>query len=699
MNRTHSKSQGFFAFGAAAFFGAFLVFLVQPLIAKYILPWFGGSPAVWSICVVFFQLLLLVGYGYAHLLTTYLTPLKQAVVHSGFLLLALFFLPIIPSESWRPSGADDPTWRILLLLLTCLGLPYGILSATGPLLQSWFAKARPHVSPYRLYALSNVGSLLSLIAYPFLVDPLLSRRQQAWGWSVAMMGFASLCSYCAYCFWRDTQDLNLENLIQVSPVETPAKTVDAPPSIESRLLWMGLPACASVLLLAVTNHLTQNVAPVPFLWVMPLSIYLLSFVLCFDHQRWYVRPVFAIGLFFTSIFVGKMLGRKYYDLTLRTELVGFGLFLFVACMVCHGELYRIRPGASRLTGYYLSIAAGGAIGGMFVTLVAPRVLRDYFELHIGIVACGAMTAYLLRNERWLVPHATVPRFVVRIGMWLAVLAVGIQLMRRGISAHRTDLAIWRNFYGTLAVYPRETGGGPVMEMRHGTVPHGSQFIDPIRRGQPTSYYGPDTGVGRAIRVLQSRGPVSMGVVGLGVGTLASYGRTGDTLRIYEINPDVKRLAEQHFSYLKDSQATVNVVMGDARLSLEREQPQQFDVLILDAFSGDSIPMHLMTREAVACYCRHLKRGGILAVHVSNVFLDLEPVVWRLAEAFHLRSVIFVEDKADEKLALEPADWMLLSEDAAILDSTEIATVSRPAKGSSKVLLWTDDRAALWPIVR
>ncbi|MEZ0265981.1 MAG: spermidine synthase [Phycisphaerae bacterium] len=695
------RAAGILVYAAAVFAGAFLVFLVQPLIGKYILPWFGGSPAVWSTCLLFFQLLLLAGYAYAHLLTTRLRPTGQAVVHTVLLAAALAALPIIPAEHWKPGPDDDPSVRILLLLATTLGVPYAALAATGPLLQAWFAAARPGVSPYRLYALSNVGSLLALLCYPTLIEPFLTRRQQAWAWSIGLAVFAVLCAACAWQFRRAAR---------FAPPARPATPAVAAGSRERRPVfrWLALPACATALLLAVTNQLTQNVAPIPFLWVLPLAIYLLTFVVCFDSPRWYVRPLFALGLLVTTVYACRMVGLAYYDLTLGSQVVGYGAFLLAACIVCHGELYRLRPdpASGLLTRYYLMIAAGGAAGGLFVALIAPRVFTDYYEFHIAAVACAALAAWQFRDLAPFVPaRRGWPRTAAHAMMALAVVGLAFLLTRSALRTHRADVAVARNFYGTLAVYPMtRAGGAELLVMRHGTVPHGAQFTDPARRRQPTTYYGPDTGVGRAIVALRGdrATPLHVGVVGLGVGTLAAYGQAGDRFRFYEINPAVRRLAEAYFTFLADTPATVTHVAGDARLTLDREPGgQQFDLLVLDAFNGDAVPTHLLTREAVVLYARHLRAGGVLAVHVSNAFLDLEPVVARLAADAGFHAVIFVpDDKAvDVAGGNDPADWVILTTDPALLAHPKLREGSRPATAGRRDVRWTDDFSALFPVLR
>ncbi|MFM7742779.1 MAG: ferrichrome ABC transporter permease, partial [Verrucomicrobiota bacterium] len=402
-----------FAFSLTIFWGAFLIFLVQPLIARFILPWFGGGPAVWTTCMLFFQLLLLGGYAYAHFSISRLTPRRQVITHLGLLALAVALLPITPGDAWKPTDGSNAAGHILLLLLGCLGLPYLVLSATGPLLQAWFSKANPGVSPYRLYALSNVGSLLALLIYPFYLEPQLSRQAQADGWSWGLAIYAGLTAWCGLKVWKSAA---------ADGTATKQEDEEAPASAGRKLLWFALPACGVMLLLAITNKLCQDIAVVPFLWVLPLSLYLLSFIISFDSPRWYHRGVWLPLL---AALLGMVLWNLYQaeshpDITpLATLYLGT---MFVACMVCHGEVYRLRPGASRLTGFYLSLSAGGAAGGLFVALIAPFVFPDYFELHLALFLTAALVLLVLRQDQdrpfrqgparwaWAVPFVALAAF-------------------------------------------------------------------------------------------------------------------------------------------------------------------------------------------------------------------------------------------------------------------------------------------------
>lgn len=683
------------AFGLSIFTGAFLLFLVQPLIAKFILPWFGGSPAVWTTCMLFFQVLLLGGYAYAHLISSRLKPRQQAIVHLALLGIALLLLPITPSESWKPTDESNPTWRILLLLLVNLGMPYLILSATGPLMQAWFSRVKPGVSPYRLYALSNVGSLLALIGYPLFVETNLSRHAQAVMWSVGLGLFAICCAWCALKVWSCHAQENAGPAAEVI-----AATETAAPA-NHRWLWFALPACASVLLLAVTNKICQDIAVIPFLWVLPLSLYLLTFIISFDSPRWYRRPLWLPLL---AVALGALIWDHRWS-TGYSILRDVGIYLgtlFVSCLVCHGELYRIRPSARSLTGFYLMISAGGAFGGIFVAVVAPAIFRHYIELEISFVLVAALVLAVLFVDRASWFRGGRPRWAW--GLLLAAFGgMGWHFYTQARDLLSDNLEVTRNFYGVLKVYQSfETiDTGDKIVLMHGGTTHGFQYLAEDRRHLATTYYSGSSGIGLAMKHHATARDRRLGVVGLGAGTLALYGRPNDYLRIYEINPEVPRIARQHFTFLPECQATNEVILGDARLSLEREPDQQFDILALDAFSSDAIPVHLLTKEAFAIYERHMKKDGVIAVHISNRYLNLQPIVLELAKHFHYDFAIIADNDVEEREAetgdngAYTSDWVLLSKDRDFLHSKAIwNSSSEPDEYSPKIRMWTDEESNL-----
>lgn len=758
-------------YAATIFLGAFLLFQVQPLMGKFILPWFGGGPGVWTTCMLFFQALLLGGYAYAHELTQRLRPKPQAWVHLVLLALAVASLPIMPGERWKPLGGGNPSLQILALLTVCVGLPYFVLSCTGPLLQQWFFNRFPGRSPYRLYALSNVGSLLALISYPFLVEPRLTRKTQAFVWAIGLVLYVVGCAWCALRNSRvAAQARPAEEVPPVSPPCGAARklVLQLRATVLQKMLWVLLPAVASVLLLATTNKLCQDVAVIPFLWVAPLSLYLLSFIICFDREQWYQRVPFTVALVATAV---AWCWALYHGASwpVWRQLVIYCSGLFICCMVCHGEVYRLRPPAEKLTGFYLGIAAGGALGGLFVALGAPLVFANYYELHWGLFLCASLLLLicLFEGSRWLPgktpdqawlwlacllpilafagldrclahlgsthnafskPFAT----ALRIAMWFFLgfmllswiirqrprkfiywrplaclwLLLGVGLLGAALwnQAHVSEpdkLLRSRNFYGVLTVYEHDRNDPKSQHLllQHGRITHGMQFVDPEEATWPTSYYAPGSGVGLAFEALPPDHH-RIGVVGLGTGSLAVYAKPGDYLRVYEINPQVIELATSRFSYLRRCAGKTEIVPGDARLSMEREPSQQFDVLALDAFSGDAIPAHLLTREAFELYGRHLKTNGVIAVHISNHFLDLEPVVRAMAKEFQFYAAVIDYDENPEEWWLYSSTWVLLTRDETLLQMPEISAVASPLLGARrKEVLWTDDFTSLFQVLK
>jgi len=689
-------------FPLTIFTGAFLLFLVQPLVGKFILPWFGGSPAVWTVCMVFFQIVLLAGYAYADVLVRLFNTKRQAIVHVIVILLACVVLPITPSAGWKPVPGEDaePTWRIILLLLATLGLPYFLLSTTGPLLQAWFARLNPGKSPYRLYALSNLGSLLALVFYPTLMEPNLSRVAQSRAWSVGLVVFAALCAACA---WRARGTdvgtvLSSENDLQHGLLATGASA----PSALSRLLWLLLPACASAFLLATTNTICQEIAVIPFLWVLPLGLYLLSFVLTFDSPRWYRRGVWIPLLIASIVGVVYFMVRRGDAPSVGRQIALNAGALFVACMVLHGELVRRRPDPSRLTSFYLMVSLGGALGGIFVAVVAPRIFTGYFELHVTLLATAGLVLLTVLSDPTRRRGGDRRLFVGGMGVAaMLLLAYALHFHAGSTLADASVVSRSRNFYGVLTVYERNARQ-PEMRYRllhYSGITHGLQFGAPSLRRLPTTYYGTESGVGLAVRSLDASRPRHVGMVGLGVGTLAAYARAGDSVRAYDINPDIVRLARSDFTFLSDTAGTVDVVLGDARLALEAESPNEFDLLAVDAFSGDAIPVHLLTKQAFELYFRHVKAGGIVAVHVSNLHLDLEPVVRRIAGAMGLAYGVVVTDHPENDVAEYSSRWVLLSRDPAALERDPIRGRTTPRVSRRDARLWTDDDTSLFEVLQ
>ncbi len=864
------------------FLSALLLFQVQPLIAKYILPWFGGGPSIWTTCMLFFQLLLVGGYAYAHLLSVKLNVRRQGIVHLSLVLASLALLPIAPSEQWKPTSSESPVAAILLLLLFSVGGPYFVLSSTGPLMQRWFSRSFVGRSPYRLYSLSNFGSLLALLSYPFVLEPLLRLREQVWIWSGMYVAFAISAVWCSVRVMKleDEPDANVSTFDEM---ETAVDESVARPGWGRILLWLGLAAMGSAMLLATTNQMCIDVAVVPFLWVLPLSLYLLTFVICFDNPRWYDRRIFGVLLAVSAAAACWQLNQGVE--TSIPDLVTIHLaVMFACCMCCHGELVRSRPHPQHLTLFYLLVSAGGALGGVLVAVVSPAMFTGFWEYHLALGgACGmTLIAWYVNRDRqarfstsfWMgtvvsaIQIAIVIEVVFRrhadafaagdvsllfgvLGVihltgwiitansqqhpkrlavvWTAVTAgqlawvIGFAAMRLGGSLSNTQYAVlaltcvvsafgllaerklsepvrrwglliglqllvvlgvaaltfegtishvgcsvlagtyvglsvitivlsrrspgtfsqhgawfwapamtlWmflamelhqlvredgsgaihisRNFYGVLQVRLWEDDNGEYYSLAHGAIVHGSQYVDDYWRLQPTTYYGPGTGVDLALRLHPRRlaadpqaRSLRVGVVGLGTGTIAAHGASGDAFRFYEINPDVAKVSNKYFTYLRDSAADTEVVLGDARVVLDREldevDAQRFDVLVVDAFSSDAIPIHLLTAECGDLYRKRLNDDGLLVIHISNRYLDLNPVTRALAEHLGWKAVRIDTDD-DDASGVDGAEWIIITANDDFLSQSEVQISELPWDESEPApLLWTDDFAGLWQVI-
>ncbi|MCZ2146269.1 MAG: fused MFS/spermidine synthase [Bryobacterales bacterium] len=681
-----------FIYACTIFLSAFLLFQVQPVIARMILPWFGGSAAVWTTCMLFFQTVLLLGYLYVYWTVKYLHPRRHAYLHMGLLAASALLLPITPAAKWKPVGGANPSIAILLLLAACVGAQYFLLSTTSPLLQSWYSRTGKGVLPYRLFALSNLGSMLALISYPGAVEPYLSSSRQGTVWSFAYVAFAALCAFTAFVTTR--------RIVWEHPLEAaPGEDAGDPPGGWTLALWVALAACPSALLLAVTNHLTQDVASIPFLWIVPLVLYLLSFILCFDADGWYIRPLFVFLLVPALASMAYFLHAGTEDVHMKALLGTFSGAFFVCCMVCHGELVKRKPHPRYLTSFYLMLSVGGALGGLFVGLIAPYVFISYFEFPIALVLCGILAIVVLVTDRQSRFYRQWTSWTITL-MVTGVLLLGVFLggaVRRNVHDYKI---VERNFYGSLRV--RETGKRDewtaYRTLLHGAINHGEEWTNPKRRLDPLTYYCPASGVGRAIRAREPGQPQKVGVFGLGAGSIAGFARWGDYYKFYEINPLVVSLAKSEFYYITSAPAKVDVVLGDARLSLEREPQQNFDVLAIDCFSGDSIPVHLLTRQAFELYFRNLKPQGILAVHVSNRYLELEPVVERIATAMG-KATFDVESDEDGEGNCFSSTWVLVASSPRVFERKVFQGVGKPVEAALRVRVWTDDYSSLLSVLK
>ena len=669
-----------FLYACTIFLSAFLLFQVQPMIGKMILPWFGGSAAVWSTCMLFFQVVLFLGYLYAHLTARYLTPRRQSQLHLALLLASLGLLPIAAGSSWKPGAGDDPVPLIVGLMGASIGLPYFLLSTTGPLVQAWFAREQTGAAPYRLFALSNFGSMLGLLSYPILFEPRLAVPVMAKAWSLAYGVFVVTCALLAARWLR-----------RDAVAAAPHKAQPEPLPARIHAWWLLLAALPAVLLMAVTSHLTQNVAPIPLLWVLPLALYLASFILCFEGGRWYRRrwflallvPAVPAMLLFSTV-------PHWLPKNLAAPMALFCAGLFVCCMVCHGELARLKPHPSRLTAYYLMIAAGGAVGGAFVALLAPRIFNDDYEMAAALLGISFAIPTLVYRDPAGSHYPWLQRAHWHVGAVFGVTFMVLLFAARIAFFDRHDIK-QRNFYGVVKIKDVGQGVDSYRQLAHGTILHGLQYRPPDKRHLATTYYGEDSGVVRALRAASPASGARVGVVGLGVGTMAAHCRPGDHYRFYEINPLVVHAATTSFSFLSGCTG-VDIAEGDARLTLEREPAQQFDLLVLDAFSGDSIPVHLLTREAFALFFRHLKPGGVLAVHTSNRYLELAPVV-RQAAGYFGKEALIVQREGDRDRHLTASQWVLLGEPSAPA-MEKLRQAGKPIVANAALRPWTDDYSSL-----
>jgi hypothetical protein len=769
-------------YALSIFLSAFLVFVVELLIGKFILPWFGGTPSVWTTCLLFFQLVLLGGYAYSYWVAGIKNPGRQRNTHILLLIISLLWIgvfavlwgtPLLPTSNLRPEDSGFQVIRIILLLLVSIGLPFFVLSANGPLIQAWFSRVFPKARTYRLYSLSNLGSLIGLVSYPLIIEPLLNLKNQAIIWTIGFLFFAILTSFCAIMAGR------IHSIKKSAPKKsgtikkTGAVKTEKFPSAFSMILWVILPALASVMLMASTNQMCQEVAVIPFLWVLPLVLYLLSFIIAFDNEKWYVRSIFLPAFALAAIGSCYVLSVGYSSpIILQISLYSFTVF--ICAMVCHGELARLKPGMKYLTLFYLLVSTGGALGGIFVAIIAPLFFPGYWEFQIGLWLIALLIIILLlkqKDSRLYGIHswpAVLVLFVYIVLKWpwdkydsidsfsvflsavfnegyFLILLAGVILLfvidffivkKTGKKIpwiltgslfasliilgwtligdinkmNENAVKIVRNFFGVLTIQEYDANN-PLsyrMDLKHGRISHGMQYMEAGRKKIITTYYHYASGIGRAIlghpKYVANKN-LRVGVVGLGVGTLAAYGRRGDYFRFYEINPLVSEVSfgkKAYFSFLNDCRGKVDVIMGDARISMERElknkKNQKFDILAIDAFSSDSIPIHLLTREAIEIYLKQLANEGILALHITNRHLNLQPIVWQLSDILGLRAVLVDDDTStDEEWR---TTWMLLSRGDNILNNPliDIASSNREV-GDKELRPWTDDYSNLFQILK
>ena len=679
------------------FISAFLIFLVQPLIAKQILPWFGGSAAVWATCLLFFQTALLAGYAYADAVTRWLSLKRQVMLHTALLAAAALTMPILVGEGWRPTGTEEPISRILLLLCATIGLPYFLLSTTTPLVGAWYARRFHAAAPYRLFALSNFASLLALLGFPFLIEPMLGNRQVSWSWSALFAVFAVLCAALG---WRTLRAASAPHS-PTAPTEPSQASAAAGPAAGAEpqavagagpLTWILLSAVGSAMLLGVTSHLTQNISSAPLLWVIPLALYLVTFIVSFDHPRWYLRALF-LPLAGLSL---PLMAWLSDSLDLHQVTPVYALGLFVVCMACHGELARLKPEPRRLTAFYLCMSVGGALGSLCMAVLAPLVLKGYFELYAALVVAGLAGLALPPG-----PGRATRLWLAR-GAAASVVILTAVLSAQGVRTYTDSVRFMeRDFYGVVRTRDNDTGGEPFRNLIHGAIAHGGQLLREDLRMTPSSYFGPTSGYGRVFASLPES-PRKVGVIGLGAGALAAYARPGDDWVFYEISPAVVRAAMEEFTFLPKFPGRHEVVVGDGRLALEREAPRQYDVLAMDAFAGDSIPTHLITREAMAAYVKHLKPDGVLVFQATNRFVNLMPALHNLAQAFGMQAVLISDSPPTVDgpgYWLSSTDQVIVTRNAALLQSPALREAAQPLQVDPGLPVFTDDYVNLVRILK
>ncbi|MEW6993596.1 spermidine synthase [Colwelliaceae bacterium MEBiC 14330] len=682
------------------FIGAFLLFQVQPLIAKLVLPFYGGGAAVWTACLLFFQAFLLLGYFYAHQLAKIVAIKKQISVHASLLLISLLVLPIgLQPDILAKSTLvrQSPLLSILMQLTLAVGLPYFLLASTGPLVQRWLTFIETDKLPYKLYSLSNFASLLALLSFPFVVEPLLDSSQQSLTWSLVYFVYVLLFLYLMYGVYRQLAGVKLASLLDTKHDDKKMAIAKA-----TLVLWGGLSAIGVVLLVATTNAMTQNIPPVPFLWILPLCLYLLSFIISFHSPKWYERT-YWLALFSLTAVLAILMFFIGSQLDIISQVVIYSCILFTACMVCHGELARIKPQAQGLTLFYLIISLGGFLGSAFVAFVAQKLFSQFLEFPLAIVAVFLLIAATCKispsKVSWLAP-ASLRGFVVLTGLFIYINQLYI----------RNDIHSERNFYGILSVKDVAIGDEKERRLIDGTTSHGTQSLQADKRHIPLSYYRKGTGVALSFsqmrryktQTLPQASTLNVGFVGLGAGTLAAYGQQGDHFTFYELNPAVIKAAENYFTYLGDSPAAIRLELGDARVSLAQEQSSNtnnlFDLLIVDAFSGDSIPQHLLTSEALSLYLENLTKEGIIVIHVSNSHLNLLPLMRGLAKEKQM-AIRYFHTRAEQS-EQHDTQWVWLSQNKQLLNSSLVkAYQSDWPDDSHKQVLWTDAHSSLISVLK
>lgn len=660
------------------FLGAFLIFFIQPIVAKQLLPTYGGAASVWITCLLMFQVLLLLGYSYAHALRVFIKTRYQGVVHSIFVLTSILFTLFISPLIEVDSANMPATLSLSLLLIFSVGLPFIALAATSPLIQYWYGLDSDQ--PYRLYALSNAGSLLALLSYPILIEPLIGLSAQNALWQYGIVIYFGISAVVSYRLLASKLDMPKET-------QASATLVDA-------ITWMLLAGTASFLLVATTNALTREVAPIPFLWLLPLSLYLVSFIFTFDRPDWYRRLPLSL-CFFIGVFCSLYLLQSKENLDLYLQTAIYSSTLFFVCLLCHGEIVLTRPDKGALTIFYLYISLGGVLGTLLASVISPLLLPNYFEFHIGLVFFIMLIGYMFSTSY---KQFSRPLLISFTAIALLLASTFYQIEKKDFPKNVTETASFRSFYGVLKVL--EIGAGtPAAHRRiyNDGINHGSQLIANQYEAIPNSYFSERSGVGITLNNYQEP-QRRIGVIGLGAGTLAAYGETGDVIDFFEINIDSVTAAENHFTYLKNSPAKINITLADGRLALQDnyEKGIRYDILVIDAFSGDAIPSHLLTEEAWSLYWNLLNEDGALAIHLSNKYIDLVPVAQQHNDvsktAGHKRQLVQVESDDDASWDISGANWLVETQNPVLLNA--LNQKGTPAHSEKPPERWTDEQSSV-----
>lgn len=676
-------------FGLGIFLSAFLLFFIQPMLAKSLLPGFGGSGFIWVVSMVFFQVALLIGYFYAYCLTQFFSKKWQIIIHLILLILSFYFLPLDLTTLMATEGGWPPL-EVTKGLVICSLFPFCIISASSPLLQYWYCMLQKTTFPYFFYSISNFGSLLGLIGYPLAIEPFMGLRFQSQLWSILYIAYGLICLLCLI-------ELMPNRIINKDSTETSRV------SFKPILTWLGLTFLSSALLVSSTRYLTQNVVNLPLVWVLPLALYLISYIITFSKPKGYERSLWIVLFFILSMLCAYMTFN--FKLNEYEGIFSLLSLLYAGCMICHGELVRNKPSPLHLNLFYLIIALGGALGGIFANVVSFLPFTRWWDFYCPILILSLLSVYISYHK--FKKSKETYNVILLVGSVIGFFAWAFSSQFDDISMHQKLVFERRTLYGYMRIFdfaypdPKDSR----RFFLHGTVLHGIQFLEPDKKKWPTAYYGEHSGVGMAISYLHHtlKRPLRVAVIGLGTGAITAMLLPDDAVTYYEIDPEVKKIAYDYFSYLSSSSAKVNIILGDGRIELEKEQKKNaslnYDLIVIDAFSGDVIPSHLVTKESMQLYQKLIDKEGIVAFHVSNTYINLMPITKGLATAFSFH-YDWVYSPTDEKKGVLSSHWALLSRDPrfSLWLKTQTGMTLVPTH-ESKTILWTDDSNSILPLLK